>query len=154
MLGGKSIIGVCVTEIHKELKPEFIENLNDALLSENCKIVVFNGLLDAYDSCVYDAGASSVFGFVDYDIIDCLIVYDEGLLNKSACSDTIIKAKEKNIPVILINGEEDRCFCILDDYKTAYKNLIKHVIKDHKVTNSIFIGGFRWDQEKVRNPFG
>ncbi len=149
MLGGKSIIGVCVTEIHKELKPEFIENLNDALLSENCKIVVFNGLLDAYDSSVYDAGASSVFGFVDYDIIDCLIVYDEGLLNKSACSDTIIKAKEKNIPVILINGEEDGCFCILDDYKTAYKNLIKHVIKDHKVTNSIFIGGFRWDQDTI-----
>ena len=149
MLGGKSIIGVCVTEIHKELKPEFIENLNEALLNENCKIIVFNGLLDVYDSSIYDAGASSVFGFVDYDIIDCLIVYDEGLLNKSACSDTIIKAKENNIPVILINGEEEGCFCISDDYKTAYKNLIKHVIKEHKVSNSIFIGGFRWDQDTI-----
>lgn len=149
MLGGKSIIGVCATEIHKELKPEFIENLNEALLNENCKIIVFNGLLDVYDSSIYDAGASSVFGFVDYDIIDCLIVYDEGLLNKSACSDTIIKAKDNNIPVILINGEEEGCFCISDDYKTAYKNLIKHVIKEHKVSNSIFIGGFRWDQDTI-----
>ena len=49
------------------------------------------------------------------DIVDCLVVYDEGLLNKSACSDTIIKAKENNIPVILINAEEDGCFCISDD---------------------------------------
>jgi len=149
MIGKKKIIGVCICAVHTGFKSDFVELLNKEIVSENCKLVVFNSLLSVYDASIYDVGASSVYNIINYDIIDCLIVFDKGLVNKHNGSEIILKAKEKNIPVILVNAENEGCFCVCDDYKTSYKNLIRHVIKDHNARDTFFMGGYRWDPDTL-----
>ena len=149
MIGKKRIIGVCISAVHTGFKSDFVEMLNNEIVRENFKIIVFNSLLSVYDGSIYDAGASSIYNAIDFDIIDCLIVFDKGLVNKQTGSELILKAKEKDIPVILVNAENEGCFCVSDDYKTSYKNLIRHVIRDHNARETFFMGGFRWDPDTL-----
>lgn len=149
MIGKKRIIGICISTVHTAYKSDFVEILNRELIHENFKVIVFNSLLSVYDGSIYDTGASSVYNIINFDILDCLIVFDRGLINKQSGSEIISKAKENNIPVILINSEDEGCFCVSDDYKTSYKNLIRHVIKDHNARDVFFMGGYRWDPDTL-----
>ncbi len=149
MIGKKKIIGLCISAVHTGFKADFVEMLNQEIIRDNFKLIVFNSLLSVYDGSIYDTGASSVYNIVDFDILDCLIIFDRGLINKQNGIEMIAKAKEKNVPVILINSENEGCFCVSDDYKTSYKNLIRHVIRDHGVRDTFFMGGYRWDPDTL-----
>ncbi len=149
MIGKKKIIGLCISAVHTGFKADFVEMLNQEIIRDNFKLIVFNSLLSVYDGSIYDTGASSVYNIVNFDILDCLIIFDRGLINKQNGIEMIAKAKEKNIPVILINSENEGCFCVSDDYKTSYKSLIRHVIRDHDVRDVFFMGGYRWDPDTL-----
>ena len=149
MIGKKKIIGLCISAVHTGFKADFVEMLNQEIIRDNFKLIVFNSLLSVYDGSIYDTGASSVYNIVNFDILDCLIIFDRGLINKQNGTEMIAKAKEKNVPVILINSENEGCFCVSDDYKTSYKNLIRHVIRDHEVRDVFFMGGYRWDPDTL-----
>ena len=149
MIGKKKIIGLCISAVHTGYKSDFVKMLNEEIVRENFKLIVFNSLLSVYDGSIYDSGASSVYNIINYDILDCLIIFDRGLANKQSGSELISKAKEKNVPVILINSENEGCFCVSDDYKTSYKNLIRHVIRDHGAKDTFFMGGYRWDPDTL-----
>ena len=149
MIGNKRIVGVCISAVHKGFKSDFIERLNAEIASKDCKIIVFNSLLSVYDGSIYDVGASSVYNSIRFDILDCLIIFDRGLVNKQTGAELISKAAENNVPVILINSENEGCYCVSDDYKTSYRNLIRHVIKDHKARDLFFMGGYRWDPDTL-----
>ncbi len=149
MIGKKKIIGLCISAVHTGFKADFVEMLNQEIIRDNFKLIVFNSLLSVYDGSIYDTGASSVYNIVNFDILDCLIIFDRGLINKQNGIEMIAKAKEKNIPVILINSENEGCFCVSDDYKTSYRSLIRHVIRDHDVRDVFFMGGYRWDPDTL-----
>ena len=149
MIGKKKIIGLCISAVHTGFKSDFVEMLNQEIIRDNFKLIVFNSLLSVYDGSIYDTGASSVYNIVNFDILDCLIIFDRGLINKQNGIEMIAKAKEKNVPVILINSENEGCFCVSDDYKTSYRNLIRHVIRDHDVRDVFFMGGYRWDPDTL-----
>ena len=149
MIGKKRIIGICISSVHTGYKSDFVDILNKEIVRQHYKLIVFNSLLSVYDGSIYDAGASSVYNIINFDILDCLIIFDRGLASKQVGSELILKAREKKIPVILINSENDDCYCISDDYKTSYRNLIRHVIRDHGVHELFFMGGFRWDPDTL-----
>lgn len=149
MIGKKKIIGLCISAVHTGFKSDFVEMLNQEIIRDNFKLIVFNSLLSVYDGSIYDTGASSVYNIVNFDILDCLIIFDRGLINKQNGIEMIAKAKEKNVPVILINSENEGCFCVSDDYKTSYRSLIRHVIRDHDVRDVFFMGGYRWDPDTL-----
>ena len=149
MIGKKKIIGLCISAVHTGFKADFVEMLNQEIIRDNFKLIVFNSLLSVYDGSIYDTGASSVYNIVNFDILDCLIIFDRGLINKQNGIEMIAKAKEKNVPVILINSENEGCFCVSDDYKTSYRSLIRHVIRDHDVRDVFFMGGYRWDPDTL-----
>ena len=149
MIGKKKIIGLCISAVHTGFKSDFVEILNQEIIRDNFKLIVFNSLLSVYDGSIYDTGASSVYNIVNFDILDCLIIFDRGLINKQNGIEMIAKAKEKNVPVILINSENEGCFCVSDDYKTSYRSLIRHVIRDHDVRDVFFMGGYRWDPDTL-----
>lgn len=149
MIGNRKIIGACISELHNVTKSEQMELLNKELLKYGYKLIIFNSILNVYDNSAYDEGASSIFNLINFDILDCLIIFDRGFSNKQAGTNLISRAKEKNVPVIVVNAEIEGCYCIVDDFKTSYRNLIRHVIRDHNVKDTYFMGGFRWNPETL-----
>lgn len=149
MIGETKIVGVCISELHAAAKAEQIVKLNRELREYGIKMIVFNSLSNIYDNSVYDAGASTVFNFIDFSYVDCLILFDRGFSTKILGQDLVAKAKENGIPVIAMNSEMEGCFSVMDDFKTSYRNLIRHVIREHNARDTFFMSGFRWNPESL-----
>lgn len=149
MIGETKIVGVCISELHAAAKAEQVEKLNRELREYGIKMIVFNSLSNIYDNSVYDAGASTVFNFIDFSYVDCLILFDRGFSTKILGQDLVAKAKENGIPVIAMNSEMEGCFSVMDDFKTSYRNLIRHVIREHNARDTFFMSGFRWNPESL-----
>ena len=48
MIGGKRVIGVCVTKIHERSRAEFVQKLFEAARESDTKVMAFNSVLDFY----------------------------------------------------------------------------------------------------------
>lgn len=149
MINNRKVIGACISELHGSFKSEQLEILNREIMAAGYKLIIFNSLSNLYDSGPYDNGSLSVFRKINFDIIDCLIIFDKGFTNKQIGDELVAAAREKNVPVVIVNGEVEGCYCIVEDFKTSYKNLIRHVIKDHNARDTFFMGGYRWNQDSL-----
>lgn len=147
MINGYKIIGLCVTRLNEETVSEFAQHLSAEAVAKGYRLFIFNSFRDFYTQNEYDVGAKSVFNLINYDVLDVLVIDSQCFYDKELVENLISRAKEKNIPVILLNEEREDCFCITKDYRNTYKNLIRHVIKDHGARNTRFIAGFRGEKD-------
>ena len=141
MFGGKRVIGVCVTKMHSVGCGEYLYYLQQAASAAGYKLVVFNSTVDFYNNDGNDIGAGSIYNVINYDIIDAIVLDYEHYRN-SAIPDQIIKgARSRGVPVIVLKGTVEGCYCIINEYASGFKSLIDHVIREHKVTDTCFIAG-------------
>lgn len=149
MVKNKRIIGVCVAELHDNTRRIIVENLYKQFKNTEYKLIVFNSLLDLYNGDSYDEGSAAVFNLINYKIIDALVILDQSFRKSGRVNSIITKAKEKKVPVILIKAEKDGCFCIMEEYRNVYEDLIRHVIVDHGIKDTFFMAGLKgnWDSE-------
>ncbi len=145
MLAGKRVIGVCVTKIHERSRAEFVQRLFEEGRRTDTKIMVFNSVVDYYKQKDCESGAKSVYGLINYDIVDALIVFERHFYSKGVYHDIISDAKAHGTPVIVVDDVVDGCYSIVKDYSEAYKQVIDHVITEHGITDSFYISGIEGD---------
>lgn len=141
MLKNKKVIGVCLTRIHDTTISNYISRLHSLARKQGYKLIIFNSFVDFYHKDAFDEGAKAVYDIVNYDIIDAIIVYAESFCNKEVVENIVTGAKERNVPVVLINEEMEGCCSILKEYEDAFKSIILHIVKDHGVTDTFFVAG-------------
>ncbi len=151
MIKGKKVIGICLTRLYGTTISNYISRLHNLAKKQGYKLIVFNSFLDFYHGDAFDSGARAIYDIINYDIIDALIVYAESFCDDAVFDSIVEGAKSKNVPIILINKELEGCFSVMRDPEKAFKDIIRHIIKDHGVTDSVFIAGKRdGDIESVR----
>lgn len=153
MLGGYKIIGVCLTKLQDETTSDYIQKLHREAITKGYRLFVFNSFLDFYKNDSYDRGAKSIYGLINYNMLDALVILDECFYDKMLVTELIEKAKEKNIPVVTVYGEYEGCYCVKKDYGETFKNLIKHVIEKHNVSDVYFLAGVKGEEnseERIR----
>ncbi|MBR6477187.1 MAG: EAL domain-containing protein, partial [Lachnospiraceae bacterium] len=55
------------------------------------------------------------------------------------------RAKEHKVPVVILNGYLSDCISVKNDCKEAFKELVRHLIRDHGVTDLFFLAGRKGD---------
>ena len=143
MRGGKKIIGVCVTKVHSVGLSEYLFYLQNAAISAGYKLIIFNSTEDFFYKGDNEKGAVSVYKLINYDIIDALVVYYESFRDHAVADSFIDDAKAHDTPVVVLKGSVEGCYCIINEYTEGFKQLMEHVIREHKVTDSCFIAGNR-----------
>lgn len=141
MIKNKKVIGVCLTKIHEISSSEYIHHLQRCAKEQGYKLLVFNSFVDFYNNDAFDEGAKSIYGIINYDVVDAMIVYAESFCNKSIVESIVAGAKEKQVPVIMINDMVQGCYSIVGEYKEAFKQIMNHIIRDHGVTDTFFVAG-------------
>ncbi len=142
MIGGKQVIGVCMTKMHWSSRLSFLDGLKCCAIRERFKLMVFNSFVDFFKQDDGDRGAKSVYDLPNMDIVDVLIIFDECFLNKDVMGSIIESARAQGKPVIVIDAKYEGCFSILSDYDDAYVQLMAHVIREHKRTNTYYLAGY------------
>ena len=143
MINNKKIIGVCLSKVQDEFGTDYIFNLHRFAADNDCKLIIFNSLRDLYFGDINDAGSAKIFDVINYDVLDALVILCDSLYDRNVVDSMIEKARAHSLPVILLHGEGEGCFCIYHDYTSAYKQVIEHMINDHGVKSVVFMGGRR-----------
>lgn len=145
MINGKKIIGICLTKINDNTHAEYVQAISKAGEKLGFRTVLFNSLVDFFFDDTYDEGAKQIYEMIDYNVIDAVIIFDETIYNKELITSVIERANEAGAPVIIMNGAYDGCYSLNRSYDEAYTQVIEHVIKEHNVRDTIFIGGRKGD---------
>ena len=141
MIGKKKVIGICLTKIHDICRADYINRLHFLSEKADCKLMVFNSFVDFYNGNAFDDGAKSIYDIINYDIVDILVVLCNSFHNKDIVADIINNAKSCGKPIILIGDNAEGCWSICPDYRETYKEMLRHIIGEHGVKDTFFIGG-------------
>lgn len=141
MLNGYKLIAVCLTKIQDEVTYEFIDALYQAVKGSDYRLLLFNSFSDLYHQNVYDEGAKSIYQLLNYDLVDAVIIKADTLNDQQVIRDLIARAKERQIPVILLNMKAEGCYSIVPSYENVLSQLIEHVIKVHHKRKLYFLSG-------------
>ena len=146
MGNSKKIIGLCLTKINDDFRKSFVHCLYNETKDSDYKLLVFNSVLDLYNNDVYDDGAKAIYQMINFELLDALVIMYETFMNKSVVDELIHHAHKRRIPVILIHGKAENCYCIERDYDEAFEEIIDHVIRHHGRKNPFFMGGLKGEE--------
>ncbi len=143
MIGKHKIVALCLSQVHEKISNALIAALNERLTSMGYALMVFNTCSDLILEDHISRGEASVFSLIPYDEIDVVILYEEKLKSKFVFDSLKEKAFERNIPVIVIGKQHEKCTNIEFDYELGFKKVVEHVIDEHKPASVHFMGGFK-----------
>lgn len=141
MSGTSKLIALCITKVHDDPRTEYIDALFRMAREKGYRIIVFNSFEDFYNDNEYARGAKTVYGIINYDLFDAVVILCDNFCDQTVVEKIADGAKAKNVPVVLVNGKSEGCYSITDDYRNAYKSIIRHVIADHHKKDTYFIAG-------------
>lgn len=143
------LIGVCLSQAHTFLKEDFLCELERAARAEGYGILVFNSSMDWYWSRHGGNVTGCIYEMIRYDLLSALVILHGNIYDPEQLERMIRCAKAEKIPVLYLGGRHPLCTSIIDDYSEAFRELIRHVVRDHNVRDCFFIGGLK-DEDNSR----
>lgn len=145
MIGKRKIIGLCVTKLNNRTHADYVNRMHYVARSHGFRLVVFNSSEDFYRNDSYSDGAKTIFEDINFQILDGIIIHSDHFYDKELVRDIAQRAKDSNVPVVVTDMEIEGCYSIVKEYEDAYKDVIRHVIKDHGITDTFFMAGKKGD---------
>ncbi len=143
MNSDRKMIGICLSQAHTFLKADLVSELDRAARADGYGILVFNSSLDYYWSQRGNNVTRCVYDLIRFDMLAALIVLHDNIYDMRLLEQLIRRGNDEGIPVFYLGGIHRDCISIVDDYTDAYKEIIRHVVRDHGVTDPFFIAGLR-----------
>ncbi len=126
MLNSHKIVSLCTTRLNEVENCRFITELNNGLRKQNAALFVYNINAEMYWSDDNIRAESAVFGLVDFNITDVVIVMYERIKNHSVARKIIDEANNHNVPVIIVDTEYENCINVCFDYKKFSKDMVSY----------------------------
>ncbi len=143
-------IGVCLAQAHTSLKTELLSELDRAARENGIGVIAFNSSLDYYWSQKGDHITACIYDMIRFDLLSALVILHDNIYDLTLTNRLVRSAHQQKIPVFYLGGSRADCITIEDDYETSYKQLVRHVIRDHGVRDTFFIAGLRNEDNAVR----
>ena len=136
-------IGVCLSQAHTFLKDDFLCELEAAARQAGYGVLVFNSTMDWYWSQRGGNVTTCIYDMIRYDLLSALVILHGDIYDAAVLDKMIASARSQRIPVIYLGGIHDHTISIVDDYEEPYKEIIRHVLRDHGVRDGFFIAGLK-----------
>lgn len=105
------------------------------------KVLWFQSLSIEFNNTPFDIGEINIYNLINFDRIDALAIMALTMKAERNIGELIERAKKKNIPIIIIDGEDESAYSISLDYEKAFRKLLHHVIDEHGARELKFLGG-------------
>ncbi len=145
MIENRRVIGLFITKLNNRTHADFVNRMHYIARENNFGLAVFNSAEDFYKKDAYSDSAKNIYENINFRIIDAVIIPTDHFYDKEIVLNIVNQAKKHNIPVVVTDMEIDGCYSIVKDYEESYKTIIRHVIKDHGVTDTFFMAGIKGD---------
>lgn len=135
-----------MARIQDDASNEYITALNRAVTPAGYSIFVYNTCSTVSADSYEGSTQTAIYEYMDFDIIDVVIVYEEVLRNQAVSDALIEKAQIHNAPVIVIGEAHEGCINIKFDHANAFVEIVRHMIQVHHLTKLHFMAGFKGNQ--------
>ena len=149
VVNNPKLIGVCMSQAHTFLKDDFLCVLEQEARKSGYGLLVFNSSMDWYWSHHGGNITGCVYDMIRYDRLSALVILHGNIYDTEQLERMIRRARAENIPVLYLGGRHPLCDSIIDDYKYPYKEMIRHIIRDHRVSDCFYIAGLK-DEDNSR----
>ena len=143
MADRQNLIAVCLSQVHNSLNMGFLNELSRIGEAEGFGVVIFNTSLDFYwyqgENKIPRAG----FRSIQYHLFDALVFICHGFHDDDLIREITDGAKAHNVPVFLAGMELPGCWTIVNNYEEGYKELLRHIIRDHGARDTFYIAGIK-----------
>lgn len=152
MIENRKIIALCISRIQDEECHAYVTALNKAVAPYGYNIFVYNTSSVIDEEHWEEDAQVSVFDYINYDITDVVIVFEEILKNEKVTEILIDRAKGHGVPVIIVGEAHEGCINLKFDHENGFARIVRHMVCDHKLTKLHFMAGskdnFFSDQRK------
>lgn len=149
MLFGQKILTFCTSKIHQNYFCDFIAALNAELISHNWRVFVFCSSSDLVKENNLPQGGKNIFDLINWDITDALLLSDEEMHDQQLKEKLISTAKERNIPVISINGTREDIYQIKFNQQAGFEQVCRHIIEGHNKRKIHFMAGTKTSRQSI-----
>ena len=139
-------MALCTSRVYDPNTHKLIEIVNERLKEQNIQLFVYSLNADIYwDENAIPAEAD-IFEYVPFDRVEAIILMDEKIKSKTVAEKILSRARENNVPVIVIDGEYENAINIGFDYAKGFEAVVRHVVEDHGIRDVHYMAGFRGNQ--------
>lgn len=149
----QKMIGICLSQAHSFLNTGFLSELADAVRPDGYSISVINSSLDFYWYQKNNLAPRAAYKAIPYDRLDAVIIIYHSFHDEELAEEIISSARKHHVPVICAGAKVPGCYSVLNDYEGCYKDLLRHVIRDHGARDTFFIAGMKNEpnsEERIR----
>ena len=143
MADGQKLIAVCLSQVHNFLNTGFLNELSRAAEAEGRGVAVFNTSLDFYWYQSENKVPRAGYRAIRYELYEAFFIICHSFHDDNLIGEIVAGAKAHNVPVILIGMELPGCWTVVNDFEEGYKDLIRHVIRDHGARDTCYIAGMK-----------
>ncbi len=147
MFNDKKVIGICTAELDQKFEMRLLERVIRELSDLGYYVLVFGCDSDMYHLSASDLADASVFGLINTEIVDIVIIFSGTIKQKSVMMDIVRRVTDKGVPVVSISEELDGCYNIIYDTETAFEELVRHIVEYHGKREVNFISGLRGNEK-------
>lgn len=155
MLFGQKILAFCTSKVYQDRFSEFISGLNKELITHDWRVFVFCSATDLYKDSRNNQAGRNIFELINWDITDALLISEDDILDLGLKNKLSVKAKEHNIPIIILDGLQDDVYTIKFNHRAGFEQVVRHIIEDHKKTKVHFMAGTKdsWQSQERLETF-
>ena len=143
----KKLVALCTSRIYDPQVHDYIQKINDALVQENCVLLIYTINADQYWDEDNLSAETAVFDMIPYDRVDVILLMDEKIKSRTISQRIIRRAGEYGTPVIVVDGQYEGTTYIKFDYARGFEQVVRHVFAKKDVKNPHIMAGFK------DNPF-
>lgn len=140
-------IGVFGSCLYEQNSMSFLSALREACRKSGYTTIALSASIKSLEDYDSAEGQLRLFDLFRYIELDCIILLTTTTTYKSIIDSLVEIGKERNIPVFSIDQGIDGCYNLLMDYKSAFEDMVHHVIREHNVSRINMIAGLK------NNPF-
>ena len=142
-------IGLCMSQAHTFLKDDFLCALDRAARAAGYGLLVFNSSMDWYWSRHGGNVTGCIYDMIRYDKLSALVLLHGDIYDTEQLERIIGCARDQRLPVFYLGGRHPLCTSIVDDYAEPYKELIRHILRDHQVRDCFYIAGLKEEENSI-----
>ena len=143
MADRQRLIAVCLSQVQNLLNTGFLNELGRVAAAEDCGVAVFNTSLDFYWYQSENKVPRAVYRAIRYDLFDALFIICHSFHDDALVREMVDKAHAHHVPVVLMGMDLPGCWTVVNDYEEGYRELLRHVIRDHGAKDTYFIAGLK-----------
>lgn len=141
MVDNFKIVALCLSRIQDDASQEVVTALHNAFQRTEYRLFVYNTCLPVSETDYMKDPQMSIYGFMDFSIIDVLIVHEECIRNQSVTDELVRRGKQAGVPVIVVGEPHDGCINILFDREVGFAEMMYHLVDVHHYETFHMIAG-------------